>query len=307
MAHSSHAQTHSRSDWPWDGLLAFHAAARAGSLSQAAELLGISQPTVGRRIDAFEAAVGARVLHRDARGCRPTALGERLLPHVEQVMGHADVIDRLVRARRDEVTGVVRVACGPLLGRLLARRMLSIIEGAPGLQIEIAPAMHFADLDAGEADIALRNRRPTSGDLVARRIGTNPFAVYGSPLYVDAHPAARDPEGRRACRWIGYLAGARAPSAVWLREHLGREPAIRLDASLAILEAAAEGAGLCVLPTVAGDDEPRLMRLGEPVDGLVFEGWLVMRSQTRDAPRVRWVVDRLLAILGREPEMHAPG
>ncbi len=277
--------------------MAFRAAARAGSLSRAAEALGISQPTVGRRIDAFEAAVGARVLHRDRRGCRPTPLGARLLPHAEQVQGHAAVIDQVLRARRDDLSGLVRVACGPLMGRLFARRILSIVEGAPGLQVEISPATRFVDLAAGEADIAVRNQRPTSGSLVARRLEVTRFAVYGAPLYVDQSPAARGDQRWAACRWIGHPAGSTTPSARWLRGRLGREPAIRLGSSLAIIEAAAAGAGLCLLPHYVADDEPRLLRLSPPLDGLAFQGWMVMPEALRGAPRIRWVLERLVAIL----------
>ena len=305
--HTIDTETHtplSTHQWPWDGLVTFYAAARAGSFSRAAKHLGISQPTVGRRIDGLEEAVGAKVLHRDARGCRPTALGARMLPHIEQMQGHADVIGQLVRARRDEVAGVVRVACGPLMGRLLARRMLSNIEGAPGLEVEVAPSARFVDLPGGEADVALRNRRPTSGDLVARRVGDSPFAVYGSPVYVDAQPAARTARRAADCRWVGYVAGSTMPSAQWLRETIGREAHIRLGSSLAILEAAAAGAGLCVLPTFAGDDDPRLVRLTEPLyETLCFESWLVMQGAARDTARVRWVVDRVAAILGGLEQM----
>lgn len=298
MAHTPDTDPHSPDDWPWEGLMAFHAAARAGSFSRAAKALGTTQPTIGRRIDAFEEAVGARVLHRDSRGCRPTPLGERLLPHVEQMQGHADVIRQVLRAREDDLSGVVRVACGPLLGRLFARRILSIVEGAPGLQVEILPGIRFVDVAAGEADIALRNRRPRAPSLAGRRVRLSRFAVYGAPIYVDHHPAARSERRWAECRWVGHPAASTAPSARWLRERLGRDPAIRLGSSLAIIEGAAAGAGLCILPGYAGDDEPRLMRLSPPLEGLAFESWLVMPDAIRDTPRIRWVVERILALLG---------
>lgn len=90
------------------------------------------------------------------------------------------------------------------------------------------------------------------------------------------------------------------PSAVYLRGKLGREPELRFGLSLTILEAAVAGAGLCVLPGLAGDHEPGLVRVSEPlVDDLTFESWLVLHASTRHQPRIRWVADRLVALLSR--------
>lgn len=55
----------------WEGLFAFYVVCRTGSLSQAAQKLQISQPTVGRRLDALEESLGPILLERNASSCRP--------------------------------------------------------------------------------------------------------------------------------------------------------------------------------------------------------------------------------------------
>ncbi|MCB9540660.1 MAG: LysR family transcriptional regulator [Myxococcales bacterium] len=290
----------SLTEWDWDDLRVVLAAARAGSLSRAAAELGTTQPTVGRRIDAFELAVGGPVLVRDARGCRPTPLGERLLPHLEAMAAAAGRAGQVVQTQRDAVRGVVRVACGPLIGRLLARHVDALLEGAPDLEVEIAPSLAFTNLEGGQADIALRSRRPDKAHLVGRKLRDSPFAIYGGHRYVEANPAAQTAERFTACRWVGYVDGVDTPSDRWLRAQLGRSAAVRFSDAPTILEAAAANAGLCVLPMHAGEDDARLQRVSDPLsEALSFESWLVAHASSRNQPHVRWVIDRLVELMAR--------
>ncbi|MCB9743667.1 MAG: LysR family transcriptional regulator [Alphaproteobacteria bacterium] len=286
-----------RADEPdWESLLALHVVAEAGSLSKASERLGLSQPTLSRRIDALEAALGGQVLVRDTQGCRVTELGARLLPAVAEMRAQADHVRLLARAHQSALSGTVRLACGPLPGQHVARNLERILGGHPGLQLEVAPSNHYANLPGGEADLALRDQRPEKGDLTVRRVGRAPWAVFGTPPLLDAQPEARDPSRWARCRWVGYLADQTPPSARWLRARIGRDADQRFASSLSILEAAASGAGLAALPIYAGAAEPRLEQISGPLEDLGFDSWLVAPTATRHLPHVRWVADRVVAL-----------
>lgn len=278
----------------WEALLAFHAAAGAGSLSQAAAALGLSQPTLSRRIDALEQSLGGKVLIRDTRGCRLTELGARLLPSVEQMHAEAERVQLLANAHRAHIRGTVRLACGPLPGQHLARNLARVVGGHPGLHLEVAPSAHFANLPGGEADLAMRNQRPSKGDWVSRRVRRSRFGVFAPKTLLEARPELAEAWGEAP--WVGYPAGHDAPSARWLRARLGREADQRFSSSLAILEAAASGAGLAALPLYAGRADPRLTQLGEPLQDLGFDVWLVLHPATRELPAVRWVADRVVEL-----------
>ena len=71
-------------DWTW--LRDFAAVAEGGSLSAAARRLGVSQPTLTRRVAALEAHLGSEVLHRGPRGIQLTEIGETLLPAVRRII-----------------------------------------------------------------------------------------------------------------------------------------------------------------------------------------------------------------------------
>jgi DNA-binding transcriptional LysR family regulator len=78
----------------WDELRTFVEVARDGSLTGAARRLGLTQPTVGRHIDALEAALGLALFTRSPRGLTPTPAALALEPHVEAMAAAAAALGR---------------------------------------------------------------------------------------------------------------------------------------------------------------------------------------------------------------------
>ena len=274
----------------------FHAVVQTGSLSKAARQLGTTQPTVGRRLDALERDLGTLV-ERTARGCVPTPRGEAVFEQVQAMVRAADGVTQAVRSAEDTLEGLVRVACGEMVARRLGRKVPELLDRAPGLSISFVTGLSMANLEAGEADLAVRSRAPQSENLVARRLSKPRFSVFGAGAYVDANPLALTEQRFTACRWIGFGTDE-ARSARWLASR-GVTPALRYDTSGLILDAVASGAGLAVLPDYSDEIHPNLVRVLGPLDDLVFEGWLVSHVRSRRLPRVkvvsaalvRWLAD----------------
>ncbi len=284
----------------WDDLRIFAAVAAHGSFSRAAAALGTSQPTVSRRIEALEQTLGGQVLERTSGGCVLTALGTAILPRTEQMRGAADEITRLAVNTGRDLAGKVRIACGELPGRLLARHVDRIVDGAEGLELEIVVGMAAVNLFSGEAELALRSVRPDSDQLYARKIWSAKMGIYASPGYLAVNPDAAGERLYSACRWIGLSEHkAELPTSRWLAARLptGR-PALRFATSGLILEACASGHGLALLPHFIGEPDPRLVRVGPYLDDFQMQMLMVMHASVRKLPRVRWVADRLVALFG---------
>ena len=79
----------------WDELRTFREVMRDGSLSAAARRLGLTQPTVGRHIDALEAALGLALFARSPRGLAPTDAARRLVPLVEEMATASESLARV--------------------------------------------------------------------------------------------------------------------------------------------------------------------------------------------------------------------
>ena len=103
----------------WDDARFFLAAARAGQLSAAARRLGVDHATVGRRISALEAELGARLLERRPTGCVPTRAGERFLDVAERMESEWLRAQGEFAEGQIEMTGAVRIGGFSAIGLYL--------------------------------------------------------------------------------------------------------------------------------------------------------------------------------------------
>src|SRR6202142_666981 len=106
----------------WDDVRVFLAVARHGSLRAAGRALGLSQPTIGRRLTSFEATFGGpNLFDRLPEGLRLNAAGEQLVPAAESVERAALMLERRRAAASPALSGTVRVSVGEWAAGFLAR------------------------------------------------------------------------------------------------------------------------------------------------------------------------------------------
>lgn len=296
----------------WDDLRLFAAIAAEGSLSAAARRLKLSQPTMGRRLQALEQRMGAKLLERTQGGPGGsyvlTPKGAELLPLVERMVEAGEAIERARPDFGEEASGTVRIASGHLTIRFIARRLPELLDGLPDIEIELYSSYSTANLSRREADIAIRNRRPEEGRLVMRSLPQYSYAIFGARSYVAAHPEAASEARYESCRWIGFDdTRGRSESFEWLCARIGRVPQIRCSNASNILNALLTGAGLAVLPCFIAAEEPTLLQLTAPIEDLDREAmWLVIHEDMRDRPRVRLVADRIAALFHRHRHQLQP-
>ncbi|HET6159518.1 MAG TPA: LysR family transcriptional regulator [Dongiaceae bacterium] len=296
----------------WDDLRLFAVIAAEGSLSAAARRLKLSQPTMGRRLQALEERMGAKLLERTQGGPGGnyvlTPRGAELLPLVERMVEAGEAIERARPDFGEEATGTVRIASGHLTIRFIARRLPELLDELPGIELELYSSYSTANLSRREADIAIRNRRPEEGRLVMRSLPQYSYAVFGARSYVAAHPEAASDARYEHCRWIGFDdTRGRSESFEWLCAKIGRVPEIRCSNASTILNALLTGAGLAVLPCFIAAEEPTLVQLTAPIEDLDREAmWLVVHEDMRNRPRVRLVADRIAALFHRYRHLLQP-
>jgi LysR family nitrogen assimilation transcriptional regulator len=92
----------------------------AGSFSRAAALIPVAQPALSQQIAALEEELGVTLLHRSARGARPTAAGAAFYAEAASILSRMERIPQIVRSLGGEVQGVVRVGMSSTLASFLA-------------------------------------------------------------------------------------------------------------------------------------------------------------------------------------------
>jgi DNA-binding transcriptional LysR family regulator len=268
----------------WDDVRVFLAVARYGSLRAAGRALGLSQPTIGRRLAAFEATFGGPTLFdRLPEGLRLNAAGEALIAAAQQLESAALALERRRAVGSPALSGTVRVSVGEWAASFLASALADPSARAiEGITLELVESSETANLARREADLAVRHHPPQSGDLYVSKLGTFACAVYRR-------------RGSEDDAWVTYTEEqAHYPTARWVQERLretGGSVALRASEMSMQLAATRAGAGQGVLPCFAADGDPLLERLTGPVPEIAAEYWVIVHRDLRRALCVRAVMD----------------
>ncbi len=280
----------------WQRLHILSVALESRSLSEAARRLGLSQPTVSRQIRALEQDLDEALIDVTPDGSHPTAAALRLAPALSDMMRAADSIGSLPVTPPD--TPLVRITCGPWTAALLSRNLHELLGEPADTEIEIVSSITFADLLRRQADIAIRNQRPTDGRLVVKRLPDYACAVYGASRLVSVRAEAFDDRRFSEFEWAALVEELdHFPTARWLSKRLKKAPVARFSTSINLLDAVRGGNVLAVLPCFAGDTENGIERVSETFVPDYDGHWIVLGNDIRRRPHVRRTADRINAFL----------
>lgn len=170
----------------WALWRSFAAVVSNGSLSAAARELGISQPTVGRHIETLEADLGLVLFERTLSGLKPNSSALRIFEPVSQAQAALAQAAMVAEGAQADYGGTVRITASLMISNyVLPRLLVPIRERYPGIAIEIVPTDSAENLLLREADIAIRNFRPTQLELVARHLGQIALIPAAHQSYLD--------------------------------------------------------------------------------------------------------------------------
>lgn len=285
----------------WDDLRMFLTLAREGSLTTAARSLGVSHPTVARRVRALEQRIGARLFDRLPDRFVPTSAGEELLGDTQAMERAAESIHRRSAGLTDTARGVVRLSAGEAMACLIARHLPWLRARLNHIEFELNASHTLANLSRREADLLIREQVPDLAGIVTRKLGRVAYAIYGHPD-LDL-PRGRPTEARlRALPWLGFDDDhSYMPGQAWLQELLaGIRPVVRANNWLVLHEAVRAGTGLAVLPCYLVDADPMLHRIGGVIESVFADQWLLVHRDLRALPRVRAVMDAVIELFHSE-------
>lgn len=284
----------------WNRARAFLVTAEEGSLSAAARALGMAQPTLGRQVDALEEELGVILFERVGRGFTLTPSGLELLEHVRGMGEAANRVSLSAAGQSQSIEGTVCIAASEVYAAFLLPAFVAKLRRAePGIRIEIVASTKASDLKRREADIAIRNFRPTEPDLVAKKIRDVPARLYASPGYLDRIGNPKLPYDLRNADFISidssgvFLKGLNA-MGLNLTE---RNFPIFTENYLVMWELVKHGLGIGVLDGHIGDAEPMVRRALPDFEPLIFPIWLVAHRELNTSRRVRVVFDLLAEAL----------
>lgn len=286
----------------WNKARAFLVTAEEGSLSAAARALGMAQPTLGRQVDGLEQELGIVLFERVGRGLTLTPSGLELLEHVRDMGEAAGRVSMTALGQSQALEGTICISASEtyaavLLPPIIAK--LRIME--PGIQIEIVVANHASDLRRREADIAIRNFRPTEPDLIAKKIGDADAVLYATPDYIARIGNPTKPYDLRHAEFVnmdhsGMMLKGLNTLGLGLTE--ANFPLLT-ENYLVMWELVRQGVAIGILDAYIGDADPVVRRVLPDLEPLVFPIWLVSHRELATNRRIRMVYDFLAEELKR--------
>lgn len=279
----------------WDKLKTFHAAADAGSLTAAAERLGISQSAVSRQITALEDSLDTPLFHRHARGLTLTEQGRILFLAARDIAHRTALAQATVINSRNKPQGKLRVSSPISLGsNWLTSVLPEFLSAYPEIDVELLLEDQEHDLSSFEVDCALRPWRSTQGDVIERKLGTISQSLYASDTYLSKYGAPKSVEDLENHKIVafGRLMPTRLQSSNWVLSAGGREseplkPTLSVNNLHGIMRAAEAGIGLAGLPDYMTALSRRLVRVLPDLRGEPFDVYFVYPAELRGSVKAK--------------------
>jgi len=285
----------------WNDLRYFLAVCRAGTLVGAARSLRVRHSTVGRRVEALEAALGVSLFMRAPDGYVLTEAGSEIVSLAEEAERAVAAVERRVAGGDKRIDGIGRVTTSEPFSGFLMRRLPELQAQHPRLTVEVLSGNASLDLMRREADLAIRFMETTQADLICKRLCDAGWSLYASETYLARAGNPKTPTdlaGHDIVSFDGTM--ARSPGAMWLEEHkAGARVVVRCNSLIAALSASIAGMGVAVLPCFLAEAELGLHRLTDEV--LATRAiWVVFHPDVAQIRRVRTVIDFVSMIVDRE-------
>jgi DNA-binding transcriptional LysR family regulator len=296
---------HFRMDWrslnfDWNRTRAFLATAEEGSFSAAARALGLAQPTLGRQVEALEAELGVVLFERVGRGLVLTPSGHALAEHARAMGQAASRLSMAAFGQGEEMAGPVSISVSDLYAGLTLPPIIARLRREePRIRIELIATSTPSDLLAREADIAIRNFRPSEPGLVARKLRDARARFYASCDYLDAFGPITTPADLSRADFIGV------DNTGMLRERL-RQMGLNLgegsfpvscESYLVVWEMVKQGLGIGILDERIAAAAPHVREVLPGFAHVGFPVWLVAHRDIHRNRRLRFTFDFLAEAL----------
>jgi len=251
----------------WDEIRTAFQVARLGTVSGAAEVLGVHHATVIRHIDALEKRLGVKLFQRHARGYTPTESGRDLLAVAQTTEEQFAHLVSRIKGQGETVAGELVVTSIAGLADLLTPVMVSFQEKFPDVRVRFLTDMRVFRLDYGEAHVAIRaGTAPEEPDNVVQPLTRMQAGLYASRSYVQKHGRPASEAEFAGHRFVCTDAEVtRAPFHRWLRATVQPDQITYAATEIAALEQAVrQGAGIGFMMSIRATEDPDLVEILPP-------------------------------------------
>ncbi len=274
----------------WDEIRTAYQVARLGTVSGAAEALGVHHATVIRHVDALEARLGVKLFQRHARGYTATEAGTDLMRVAQTTDDQFQQLEGRIRGRGNDVSGELLVTSLVAFAPLMIEALTSFREAYPDVVVRYLTDDRVFRLEYGEAHVALRaGTMPQEPDNVVQPFARQDIALYASRSYVARFGQPADETDLAAHRFVAHdNPDSRAPFQRWLRGQVAYDRVVFRSTDSRVLEQAVlAGAGIGFLGVREAALHADLVQVLPPREDWSAPLWLVTHVDLHRTAKVQ--------------------
>ncbi|MFY0679673.1 MAG: LysR family transcriptional regulator [Thalassovita sp.] len=274
----------------WDEIRTAFQVARMGTVSGAADVLGVHHATVIRHIDALEGRLGVKLFQRHARGYTPTEAGQDLMRVAQTTDEQFSQLSSRMKGQGSAVSGELVITSLSSLSRLLMPVLAQFQEDHPEIILRHLTGDRLFRLEYGEAHVAIRaGRVPQEPDNVVQPLMEQRIGLYAAKSYLERHGTPETKGDLVNHRFVGAdNREARAPFYQWLWANIAPENIVfrSLDTH-ALMLAVKEGVGIGFVPKWVAAKSEDLVPVCPDVDDWQSSLWLVTHVDLHRTTKVQ--------------------
>ena len=281
----------------WNDLRFVLAVSRDHTLAAAGKTLRVDPTTVGRRIVAIEAELGARLFDRTGDGYLLTPAGRIATAKAEEMELTTLSLAQQVQDSDGQVAGLVRLtSIESLIDEIIVPALPKLLRKHPALEVSVSSGNKILSIPRREVDVAVRFIKPTEPDTIARKLGSEALAAYCA--------VGLDVTEQTPLIGMAKEMGENPLTRIYDTTFPGRPIAVGATAESSARSMTRAGMGICILTCHTGDSDPALKR-ALPQIVATFDLWAVVHEDMHKTPRVRAVMDFLTDVFREKADLLA--
>lgn len=274
----------------WDEIRTAFQVARVGTVSGAAEAMGVHHATVIRHIDALETRLGVKLFQRHARGYTATEAGRDLMQVATATDDQFTQLAGRIRGQGEGVSGDLVVTSLVMLSPLITPVLAKFRRENPDLTVRFLTGDRLFRLEYGEAHVAIRaGKAPDQPDNVVQPFLTQQVHLVAAPSYIEDHGMPDGEEDLRNHWFVGHdSADSRAPFYQWLATHVPQNRVVfRTTDIRATIDAVLAGAGIGFVTAAEMKRHPELIEVIPGQPDWAAQLWLVTHVDLHRTTKVQ--------------------
>lgn len=284
----------------WDEIRTAFQVARQGTVSGAAEQLGVHHATVIRHIDALEQRLGVKLFQRHARGYTATEAGQDLLQVAQATDDQFTQLAGRIKGQGEGVSGDLVVTSLGLASRILTPILVGFQTEQPEVRVRYRTGERVFRLEYGEAHVAIRaGKMPDEPDNVVQPFIHQQMALVASKAYIERHGMPKDEADLKNHYFVTQDDDtSRAPFTRWLREVVTEDRfTYRATDDRNLQDAVVAGAGIGFVVSQALIARPDLTEVVARRESWSVPLWIVthvdLHRTTKVQSFLRYLKDRI--------------